>query len=158
MAESFVIVQQRAKPPRIRKLNSREIEYVLARNCVARIAFNADNRIELQPVHYVYRDGAVYGRIAVGAKYLNWLVEKDVVIEVDETVSLFDWRSVVLRGAVSLLRACGTPKEREEHDHAVQIIRMLIPGAFTDRDPTPDRTFLFRVDPSEMTGREASTR
>ena len=158
MPESIVIVDSRTRPPRIRKLSTREIEYVLARNCIARIAFQTDTRIELQPVHYVYRDGALYGRIAIGSKYLNWLVVRDVVVEVDEATHMFDWRSVILRGSVSLLRARGTPAEREEHAHAMNAIRTLIPGAFTERDPTPDRGFIFRVDPTEMTGREATTR
>ena len=158
MAQSIIVLDPRTRPPRIRRLNRREMEFVLARNSIARIAFLTEGRIELQPVHYVFRDGALFGRIALGAKYLSWLVMSDVTVEVDEATSVFDWRSVVMRGAVSLLRARGTPDERSTYAQAVDAIRRLIPGAFTERDPTPDRGFIFRVDPTEMTGREASTR
>ena len=51
-----------------------------------------------------------------------------------------------------------TPEERAEHSRAVDAIRTLIPGAFTERDPTPDRSFVFRVELTEFSGREATTR
>jgi nitroimidazol reductase NimA-like FMN-containing flavoprotein (pyridoxamine 5'-phosphate oxidase superfamily) len=142
----------------MRALTARQVEFVLARNFVARIAFQHGGRVELMPVHYVYRDGSIIGRISLGTKYLNWLVVGEVVVEVEEVQGLFDWRSVVLRGTVTLLRARGTDEEREAFNHAVDAIRTLIPGAFTEQDPTPDRRFIFRVDPTEVTGREATTK
>jgi nitroimidazol reductase NimA-like FMN-containing flavoprotein (pyridoxamine 5'-phosphate oxidase superfamily) len=144
--------------PRIRPLTPSEVEFVLARNCVARIAFQHEGKVELMPIHYVYIDGVVFGRIAMGVKYLQWLVVSDVVLEVDEIHALFDWRSIVMRGTLQLLSAQGTASDRLAHRNAVEAIRTLIPSAFTDDDPTPDRQFIFRIDPSEVTGREASTR
>jgi nitroimidazol reductase NimA-like FMN-containing flavoprotein (pyridoxamine 5'-phosphate oxidase superfamily) len=146
------------KRPRIRTLNSRQIEVVLRRNNVARVAFMRDNRIEIMPVHYVYAHGAIYGRTALGAKYLEWLVSREVVLEIDEAFSLYDWRSIVVRGSVSLLRARGTEKERAAFSDALEAIRSLIPDAFTERDPTPERRFIFRIALTEITGREASTK
>ena len=147
------------KRPRIRALTSRQAEFVLARNSVARIAFQANGRVELMPVHYAFVGGAIVGRISLGKKYLNWLVVKEVVLEVEEVQGLFDWRSVVMRGTVTLLRAHGgTDIERDAFHKAVSAIRTLIPGAFTENDPTPDRRFVFRVEPTELTGREAATK
>jgi len=139
-------------------LTPRQVEYVLARNCVARVAFQHDGRVELLPVHYVYVNGAIVGRIAVGARYLQWLVVSDVVIEVDEVRGLFDWRSVVMRGKLSLLSARGSDADRAAYNRALNAIRSLIPAAFTENDPTPDRRFVFRVDPTEVSGREATTK
>lgn len=146
------------KRPRMRTLTRRQVEFVLARNSVARVAFQHDGRVELMPVHYVYMNGAIVGRISLGSKYLNWLVVREVVLEVEEVQGLFDWRSVVLRGPVTLLRARGTDAERDAFNQAVSAIRTLIPGAFTEADPAPDRRFVFRIDPTEITGREAATK
>jgi nitroimidazol reductase NimA-like FMN-containing flavoprotein (pyridoxamine 5'-phosphate oxidase superfamily) len=144
--------------PRITALSVQQTAFVLARNCVARIAFCHDGRVELIPIHYAYLDGAIVGRIAMGAKYLQWLVVSDVVMEVDEVHSLYDWRSVVVRGKLALLSAKGTQSDRAAYTAAVDAIRSVIPTAFTENDPTPERSFVFRVDPSEVTGRQASTK
>lgn len=146
------------KRPRMRALTQRQAEFVLARNSIAHIAFQHDGKVELMPVHYVYTNGAIVGRTSLGAKYLNWLVVRDVVLEVEEVLGLFDWRSVVVRGSVSVLRARGTDAEREAFNQAVGALRALIPGAFTENDPTPDRRFVFRIDPTEVTGRESTSK
>src|SRR5690349_9633238 len=152
------LAKSTTKRPRIRALTPRQAEFVLARNCVARIAFPRDGRIELLPIHYAYLDGAIVGRIALGVKYLSWLTVSEVVVEVDEVHALFDWSSVVMRGQLTLLRARGTDAERIAYTRAKDALRILIPGAFTERDPTPDRQFLFRIDRTELTGREATTK
>ena len=156
MVRAIVVADR--KRPRFQVLDRRKMEFVLARNCVARIAFVRDGRLELYPVHYVYSGGAIFGRIATGAKYFSWLAIDEVVLEVDEVKELFEWHSVVVRGAISILRRGGTAADRVAHARAITAIRTLIPTAFTDGDPTPDRGFVFRIDPREMTGRSATTR
>jgi uncharacterized protein len=145
-----------ARGPRIRELKGKDLAFVLHRNRVGRIAFMGDGRIEVLPIHYVYADGAIIGRTAAGTKYSSWLTRDDVVFEVDESDGLFDWRSVIVRGAVTILRPRGSDLERAAYGRAVEAFRTLVPDAFTELDPTPLRTVLFGIAPLSMTGRIAS--
>jgi uncharacterized protein len=144
--------------PRIRELSERQMQCVLARNHVGRVAFQSDGRVELYPVHYVYADQVLYGRTSFGTKYLSWLVRPDVVFEMDEAQGLFDWRSVIVRGSLSILRPRGPRAQPFAYWNAVAAIRSLLPTAFTEHDPTPQRFVVFRIQPKEITGREAIAR
>ena len=143
--------------PRIKPLTARQMNLVLARNHIGRIAFIADNHIELHPVHYVFVDGAVYGRTSFGAKYAAWMHRPYVAFAVDEIEGPLDWRSVVVRGTVYVLAPKGTPAERADYKKAVKAIQGLQPAAFSPRDPTPYRSVVFRIEALEVTGRVATT-
>jgi hypothetical protein len=77
------------------------------------------------------------------------------VFEVDESEDLFDWRSVIVRGTVSLLSAAGGAGAAAQYGAAVAALRALDPRALTDDDPTNQRTAVFRIVPVEMSGRES---
>ena len=141
--------------PRLNELNLRQIECVLARNHLGRVAFVDQGRVELFPVHYVYADQVLYGRTASGTKYRSWQTHADVVLEVDESAGLFEWRSVIVRGTISILRPQGPRAEPFAYWNAVAAIRTLIPAAFTERDPMPYRHAVFRVAPVQWSGRQA---
>jgi len=128
------------------------------RNTVGRIAYCSGARVELFPIHYVFADGAIYGRTSFGAKSVGWSRKPSVVLEVDEADGLFDWRSVIVRGKLSLLRASGVGAEPFAYLNALAAIKTLVPEAFTERDPVPARGALFRIVPAEMSGREAVSR
>jgi nitroimidazol reductase NimA-like FMN-containing flavoprotein (pyridoxamine 5'-phosphate oxidase superfamily) len=144
---------------RIRDLTSREAELILARNHVGRLAFIRSNRLTITPVHYVYEGGWLYGRTSAGQKIAdlsanayNWW---PVVFEVDEVEGLFSWRSVVVHGGFSVVEANASAARRIEWQHAIELLRMLLPTTLTPDDPVPDRTIIFRISASDTTGREA---
>lgn len=145
-----------SRGPRILELKRRDAEHVLSRNHVGRCAFVGDGRVELFPLHYVYRDGVIIGRTSLGLKYATWLTRDELVFEVDESNGLFDWRSVIVRGRVTVLHARGSDAERRAFEDAVSAFRTLVPDAFTLRDPTPQRAIAFVMTPHEITGRQAT--
>ena len=147
-----------ARTPRFRHMSNREMAVVLSRNQVGRIAYHGDGRLELVPVHYVYAEGAIIGRTSLGTKYLSWLTRDQVVFEVDESQGLYDWRSVITRGRVRILTPQGSPDERAAWNEAVAALRRLTDGAMTERDPTPHRSVVFVIAPTQMTGRLAVSR
>ena len=142
--------------PEFRELSTDECETVLARNHVCRIAYSFHDRVDIEPVHYVYDDGWLYGRTEPGAKLATIAHHRWVSIEVDEIDGLFEWRSVVARGAFYLLDPDGHTESRELYARALALLRKLVPSAMRDGDPAPFRRVVFRIALDEMRGRAAS--
>lgn len=143
------------RAPSIREMSRDEIDRVLARNYVGRIAYSHRDRVDIEPLHYVYEDGWIYGRTTYGTKLST--IERNywVAFEVDEIEEMFRWRSVVVRGGFYLLSPPETLKDREYLEHAINLLRRLTPGIFTDADPVPERTSVFRIAALEVRGLES---
>ena len=141
--------------PRFFTLDDAGCEALLAGHQVGRMAFTFRNRVDIVPVHYVYRDRWIYGRLEYGAKTEVLSHHPWVAFEVDAVRALFDWESVVVHGRVAFPEADGPPAEQARHTRAVELIRTLIPGAFTEADPTPSRGLVFVLPVTEWTGRAA---
>ena len=141
--------------PVIRALDRAECEQLLARNHVGRLAYASQNHVDIEPLHYVFHEGWIYGRTSHGTKmdavgYTWW----PVAFEVDEVEEIFRWRSVVVHGGFYTLddedRVQG-----EEWARGVELLRTLVPETFTEDDPVAFRTVVFRMAVQEATGREA---
>jgi uncharacterized protein len=148
------------RPAHIRELDREEIDAILTRNHVGRIGYTREGKVDIQPVHYVYGDGWIYGRTSYGAKYealartaYQWW---PVVFEVDEVEGLYRWRSVLVRGGFYLLPRDATEGEQSGSRHAIEILRRLDPDTLQPGDAVPFRTVLFRIAVQEATGREST--
>jgi len=147
----------RSAAPSIQPLARHRCEAILARNHVGRIAYSRGARIEIEPIHYVYRDGWIYGRTSPGNKSEmlgpGWW---PVAFEVDETENLFRWRSVLVHGGFYPLPGTGTEADAAQRRTALALLRRLIPQTLAAGDPVPDRTIVFGIAVQEVTGREAT--
>ena len=141
--------------PTFRDLDAAEMDAVLGRNHVGRIAYSFHDRVDIEPIHYVYGDGAFYLRTEHGSKLAALAHVPWVAFEVDEIDGLFDWRSVVAHGTVYMLEDAGSPEMRASYHAAVRRLRELVPGALREDDPVPDRSVVLKLHPAEMTGRAA---
>lgn len=143
--------------PVFRDLSTDECIAVLDRHHVGRMAISHRDRIELVPIHYVYDDGWLYGRTAVGTKIEMVSHNRWVAFQVDEVDGTFDWTSVVVKGGLYLLRKDGSAQEQAVYDKGVALVRRIIPEALTPDDPVPERALLFRIHADEITGRSATS-
>jgi nitroimidazol reductase NimA-like FMN-containing flavoprotein (pyridoxamine 5'-phosphate oxidase superfamily) len=141
--------------PTFRALDRSEADALLGRNYVGRLAYGFHGRVDIEPIHYVFADGAFYMRTEPGTK-LGMLAHAPwVALEVDEIETPFDWQSVVAHGTVYVLEDTGSPSERANYHAAVARLRELSPEAFGDDDPVPTRQVVLKLYPSEVTGRES---
>lgn len=141
--------------PSFRELSETECLALLGRNHVGRLAFAHDNRVDIEPIHYVSWDGWIFGRTSAGAKLEALKHRPWVAFEVDEVRSIFDWKSVVVHGTIYLLPEDGAPIERQEFERAVDMLRAFMPQAMTNVDPVPWRSTIFGLHIAEISGRLA---
>jgi nitroimidazol reductase NimA-like FMN-containing flavoprotein (pyridoxamine 5'-phosphate oxidase superfamily) len=148
------------KPPKptFRELDHAECLAVLARHNVGRLGLAHKDRVEIIPIHYVPDDVWLYGRTAAGTKLELAAHNRWVAFEVDEVRGLFDWESVVAKGAIYVLRPDGSDEERAIYHKGVKLLRTLLPETLTPDDPLPERAILFRIHADELSGRKASTK
>jgi uncharacterized protein len=142
--------------PVFRELGREEAEELLARNHVGRIAFTFHDRVDIEPIHYVFDEGWIYGRTSQGTKLSTVAHHRWVAFEVDEVRDLFDWRSVVVKGALYLMEADAPIDQDPTLARGVELLRSLIPETLTAGDPAPFRRSVFRIHLDQVTGREAS--
>jgi len=140
------------------ELSRDEVEAMLARNRVGRLAFSLHDRVDVQPIHYIYEHGWLYGRTSEGSKLAALQHNQWVAFEVDEITDLFDWRSIVIHGSFWVMHPRGSPRAEELWTKAAELVSKIVPGSLTETDPVPFRQTLFRIAVSDVRGREAKTK
>ena len=152
---SAALPKPRLQRPLPSIIDSDEVEAMLKRHNVGRLAFTFRDRVDIEPIHFVYADGAMYGRTAPGSKLSTLLHHPWVALEIDEVDDLFDWRSVVVKGTVYVVEPDDSAAVADHYERAVEAIRTLVPEAFTENDPAPSRSIVFRLHVHEKQGRAA---
>jgi uncharacterized protein len=143
--------------PSIRELTRAEVEALLTRNNVGRIAYTFKDRVDIEPINYVYKDGWLYCRTSFGSKFETMAHHRWVAFEVDEIQGLFDWQSGVVHGATYVLKPDSPGDEREAFTPGIELLKQLLPGTLEGDDPVPFRRVVFRIHLDEVTGRESKS-
>lgn len=139
--------------PLIRELTADESRALLKHHLVGRIAFSLNDRVDIQPIHYVFDEGWLYGRTSHGSKFATLAHHSWCAFEVDEVRDMFDWDSVVVKGHIELLDPeLGSP---DAYARGLELMRGLVSQTLSEGDPAPHRLILFRLHVSELTGRAA---
>ncbi|MCU0625212.1 MAG: pyridoxamine 5'-phosphate oxidase family protein [Gemmatimonadaceae bacterium] len=142
-------------PPIFRTLTPDESRALLARHHVGRLAYAYRQRVDIEPIHYALDGDWLYVRTQQGTKLSMLEHQPWVAFEVDEVRGLFEWESVVAHGSVQRLEAHDGPDADARWAHAVTVFRRVVPEAFADGDPTPDRDVMLRVHLAHVEGRAA---
>ena len=148
----------RASRPEFGVLTRDECERVLARNNVGRLAFSFHDRVDIEPIHYVFADGWLYGRTSPGSKLVPMAHNHWIAFEVDEIDDIFEWKSVVVHGAFYPVSPDGPEREAAAWEAAIVLLRRIVPETWTSADPVAFRTVVFRIHIDSMTGRAALKR
>lgn len=140
-------------PVLIAPLTDAEARAFLAAHHVGRIAFTLHDRVDIEPLHYVFDGSWIFARTSIGTKLATLVHHPWCAFEADEVAGTFDWTSVVAKGSVLLL----DPQEgsRDIYDRALHAVRTIIPETFGASDPAPHRTLLMGIYVQEITGRRA---
>ena len=128
---------------------------LLAEHHIGRIAFTFRDRVDIEPISYVYADGWIWARTSPGTKLTTVSHHPFVAFEIDDIRSPSDWRSVVVHGTIYFIDPARGEEDRALHDQAVGHLRSIDADALTDDDSAPHRQQLFRIYVDEVTARSA---
>jgi uncharacterized protein len=144
-------------PPVFRELPRSECDALLARHNVGRLAYTNGTHVDIEPIHYVFADGWIYCRTSGGTKVSVIKHNRWVAFEVDEVDGLFNWSSVVVKGAAYFLDSESPAVDQASISRGVELLRALVPGTGTEKDPVPFRLLVMRVHLDQVSGRAATS-
>lgn len=128
---------------------------LLERQRVGRLAYTFKDRVDVEPIAYVWDVDTLFMRTGPGIKLDTIKRNPWVALEVDDVRGLFDWESVVVKGTVYFLRAAGTEFDQATYQRGIRALRRIEPRFGTPDDPLGDRTMLFRIHVDTISGRAA---
>jgi nitroimidazol reductase NimA-like FMN-containing flavoprotein (pyridoxamine 5'-phosphate oxidase superfamily) len=138
-----------------------QIDQVLQRQLVGRIACAFENIPYIVPVTYTFDGKSIYGHSQLGKK-IEWMRKNPrVCFEVEETDNLANWRTVIIEGTFEELAST------EEKNYALHLLKEKfapLPTGEAAKElhsgPKPPlvvekkaRAILFKINPTEKTGR-----
>ena len=138
-----------------------EIDAILERNHVGRIAYISGDRVDIEPIHYVYRFGWIYGRTSKGSKLEALSRQPKIAFEVSEVRGVSSWKSFVVKSKVEFLNPVSMPEmspdDMAAHEdpafaQATALLRALVPQSLMAGDPAPDRYVTFRIHVDDVSG------
>ena len=129
----------------IAELHPDDVETVLHRHHVGRLACVVDGAPYVVPVTYAYAGDALYFRTAPGRKLEALRAEPRACFEVDERWDDATWRSVVVEGTV----------EEVADEPSRQAALALLAGAMPDGTRSAPDAVVLRRRPTTKTGRAA---
>ncbi|HTD82467.1 MAG TPA: pyridoxamine 5'-phosphate oxidase family protein [Gemmatimonadaceae bacterium] len=136
--------------PIFKTLQTPQCEAILLRNDVGRIAFALDDRVQILPVHYAYRNGWIHGRTAAPT-YLPRNAR--VAFEVDERSSSNEWRTIIVHGQLDIVESGGAEQSRGVLERARLFFQQLLQPALVESPAVLFRDQLFCIRAGEIAGR-----
>jgi nitroimidazol reductase NimA-like FMN-containing flavoprotein (pyridoxamine 5'-phosphate oxidase superfamily) len=143
------------KPLTIVELSREAGLRLLAEHHIGRIAFTFRDRVDIEPISYVYADGWIYARTSPGTKLTVVSHHPFVAFEIDDIRSATDWRSVVVHGTIYFIDPDRSDEDRAAHEEALSQLRRIDADILTEHDAAPHRVQLFRIYVDEVTARSA---
>ena len=143
------------------KLNESQITSLLAEQVIGRIACHALGETYIVPIHYVYRNGCIYGHSAEGKKIRMMRENPQVCFEIEHIQNAFRWQTVIAKGTYEEIT------DIEEKQQAMQgIIHRIMPlvtsaeghpsHGITEKDSdvgTSVELVIYRIKLTELSGR-----
>ena len=139
--------------PRIRAMRQSECLSMIRRHNVGRLAFTFHDRVDIEPIHYVYSDGWLFARTSHGAKMQTIAHVPWVALEVDDVHDVFEWKSVVVHGTIYTMERDAGPTEAELWAKGIEALKRVVPETGSGKDPVPWRSLVFGIHIDRMTGR-----
>lgn len=130
-------------------LSDEEIETLLRRHRVGRLACSTNDRPYVVPINYVYDGADIYAYSSMGRKVIVMREQPLVCFEVDEIDGSSSWRSVILEGRF---------EEITDSEERSQTLKLLTRNGETPvfraiTDGFGEQIILFRINVSSRSGR-----